>query len=69
MSKNKNEQQASVIALRKSCSADGVGLSHYILMDKEGKKDTAAADVFASRKSCNADGVGLSHYILMDKEG
>jgi modified peptide precursor CbpA len=24
-----------VLALRKSCSADGVGLSHYILMDEK----------------------------------
>ena len=26
-----------VIAQRKSCSADGVGLSHYILMDRKDK--------------------------------
>lgn len=25
----------AVLALRKSCSADGVGLSHYILMDEK----------------------------------
>lgn len=24
-----------VLAVRKSCSADGVGLSHYILMDEK----------------------------------
>ena len=27
-----------VIAERKSCKAEGTGLSHYILMDKKGKK-------------------------------
>lgn len=26
-----------VMAQRKSCSADGVGLSHYILMDRKSK--------------------------------
>ncbi len=26
-----------VIAHRKSCKAEGTGLSHYILMDKKGK--------------------------------
>lgn len=26
-----------VIACRKSCKAEGTGLSHYILMDKKGK--------------------------------
>ncbi|MBF0419838.1 MAG: modified peptide precursor CbpA [Magnetococcales bacterium] len=26
-----------VIAQRKSCSADGIGLSHYILMDRKDK--------------------------------
>lgn len=57
---------AAVIANRKSCSADGIGLSHYILMDKHNAAPEAA--VIASRKSCSADGIGLSHYILMDKE-
>jgi modified peptide precursor CbpA len=57
---------ALVFATRKSCHADGVGLSHYILMDKSTPVQTPAA-VVASRKSCSADGVGLSHYILMDK--
>ena len=28
----------TVIAERKSCKAEGTGLSHYILMDKKGKK-------------------------------
>ena len=28
----------NVIAQRKSCKAEGTGLSHYILMDKKGKK-------------------------------
>jgi modified peptide precursor CbpA len=31
---DKKPAEASIIASRKSCSADGVGLSHYILMDK-----------------------------------
>ena len=25
---------ASTIAIRKSCNPDGIGLSHYVLMDK-----------------------------------
>lgn len=32
------KSQKKVIAIRKSCSADGTGLSHYILMDKKAKK-------------------------------
>ena len=28
-------QQPAVIASRQSCDADGVGLSHYILMDRK----------------------------------
>ncbi|WP_275099230.1 modified peptide precursor CbpA [Sedimenticola hydrogenitrophicus] len=70
----KPQPEASVIALRKSCRADGVGLSHYILMDKQALTESgphphaATASVMASRKSCRADGVGLSHYILMDKK-
>ncbi|EKE04579.1 MAG: hypothetical protein ACD_20C00047G0009 [uncultured bacterium] len=31
-------QKAKIIAVRKSCSAEGTGLSHYILMDKGAKK-------------------------------
>lgn len=27
----------SVIAVRKSCDADGTGLSHYVLMDRQVK--------------------------------
>jgi modified peptide precursor CbpA len=27
-----------VIALRKTCDAEGTGLSHYVLMDKQVKK-------------------------------
>ena len=30
--------QKDVIAYRKSCTAKGTGLSHYILMDKPAKK-------------------------------
>ena len=33
----KQETTKSVIAYRKSCKAKGVGLSHYILMDKKAK--------------------------------
>lgn len=36
----KNEtgnDQAVIIASRKSCKADGTGLSHYILVDKKAK--------------------------------
>ncbi|GFK94512.1 hypothetical protein NNJEOMEG_02358 [Fundidesulfovibrio magnetotacticus] len=29
----KGKHKKDVIAVRKSCKADGVGLSHYILMD------------------------------------
>jgi len=29
-------QEKDVIAYRKKCKANGVGLSHYILMDKKG---------------------------------
>jgi modified peptide precursor CbpA len=28
----------AVIALRKSCDAEGTGLSHYVLMDKQVKR-------------------------------
>ena len=58
---------ASVIASRQSCDAEGVGLSHYILMDKGTSSEAQSASVIASRQSCDAEGVGLSHYILMDK--
>jgi modified peptide precursor CbpA len=30
-------QKKDVIAYRKTCQAKGVGLSHYILMDKKAK--------------------------------
>ncbi|EKE04578.1 MAG: hypothetical protein ACD_20C00047G0008 [uncultured bacterium] len=32
------KKQAKIIAVRKSCSAEGTGLSHYILMDKKANK-------------------------------
>ena len=32
-----NGKEKETIATRKSCAADGVGLSHYILMDKKSK--------------------------------
>lgn len=65
MSTQEKMNDVTLMASRKSCSADGVGLSHYILMDKQ----PTEASIIASRKSCSADGVGLSHYILMDKDG
>ncbi|WP_084502086.1 modified peptide precursor CbpA [Fundidesulfovibrio putealis] len=33
----KKKENKDVIAIRKSCNADGTGLSHYILMDKKAK--------------------------------
>ncbi len=32
------KDKKDIIAERKSCSADGVGLSHYILVDREAKQ-------------------------------
>lgn len=34
----KKKESKKVIAERKSCRAEGTGLSHYILMDKKPKK-------------------------------
>lgn len=34
----KQKKATKIIAIRKTCSADGTGLSHYILMDKGAKK-------------------------------
>lgn len=34
----KKKEKKQVIAERKSCRAEGTGLSHYILMDKKPKK-------------------------------
>lgn len=31
------KSDAEIIAIRKTCDAEGTGLSHYILMDKQGK--------------------------------
>jgi modified peptide precursor CbpA len=33
--KTKPVQRPDVIAIRKTCDAEGTGLSHYVLMDKE----------------------------------
>ena len=30
--------QPEIIAIRKSCDAEGTGLSHYVLMDKQVKQ-------------------------------
>lgn len=35
---SKPQQEAEIIAHRKTCDADGTGLSHYVLMDKMVKK-------------------------------
>lgn len=32
------QQPAPAIAIRKSCNPDGIGLSHYVLMDKKAAK-------------------------------
>lgn len=32
------ENTTRLIAVRKSCTSDGTGLSHYILMDQEAQK-------------------------------
>lgn len=33
----KKKETKDIIAVRKTCNADGTGLSHYILMDKKTK--------------------------------
>lgn len=35
--KKQTKSSKAVIAVRKSCKAQGTGLSHYILMDKKSK--------------------------------
>jgi modified peptide precursor CbpA len=37
MTKAERKSKKDVIATRKTCKADGTGLSHYILMDKKAK--------------------------------
>jgi len=32
------QSNAPTIAIRKSCNPDGIGLSHYVLMDKKAAK-------------------------------
>ena len=32
------QQPVPTIAIRKSCNPDGIGLSHYVLMDKKAAK-------------------------------
>ena len=32
------KSNAEIIAIRKTCDAEGTGLSHYVLMDKQGKQ-------------------------------
>lgn len=36
--KQKQNKKQDIIASRKSCDANGTGLSHYILVDKKVKK-------------------------------
>lgn len=33
-----DQPRPAVIAIRKSCDAEGTGLSHYVLMDKQVKR-------------------------------
>jgi len=33
-----NKTRPAIIATRKTCDADGTGLSHYVLMDKQVKR-------------------------------
>ncbi|PPC97853.1 MAG: modified peptide precursor CbpA [Methylotenera sp.] len=34
----KTQPASPTIAIRKSCNPDGIGLSHYVLMDKKSAK-------------------------------
>ena len=34
----KAQPAAPIIAVRKSCNPDGIGLSHYVLMDRKAAK-------------------------------
>lgn len=36
--KTENKERPAVIASRKTCDAEGTGLSHYVLMDKQVKR-------------------------------
>lgn len=36
--KQERQKKQEIIASRKSCDANGTGLSHYILVDKKDKK-------------------------------
>ncbi|MBI3446144.1 MAG: modified peptide precursor CbpA [Magnetospirillum sp.] len=38
MTKTQEKPRPTIIASRKSCDAEGTGLSHYILMDKQVKR-------------------------------
>lgn len=38
MTKTDTRKRPSVIAVRKTCDAEGTGLSHYVLMDKQVKR-------------------------------
>lgn len=37
MTKTETKPRPAVIASRKTCDAEGTGLSHYVLMDKQVK--------------------------------
>ena len=36
--KPERSERPDIIAIRRSCDADGTGLSHYVLMDKQVKQ-------------------------------
>ena len=38
MTKTQSKPRPAVIAVRKTCDAEGTGLSHYVLMDKHVKR-------------------------------
>lgn len=38
MTKTDTKTRPTIIAVRKTCDAEGTGLSHYVLMDKQVKR-------------------------------
>jgi modified peptide precursor CbpA len=38
-SRTEAQPRPAIIAIRKTCDAEGTGLSHYVLMDKQAKLD------------------------------
>ena len=37
-----DQSRPKMIAIRKTCDAEGTGLSHYVLMDRQVKRDRQA---------------------------